>query len=215
MALPPLGSQFCFLPGLLRKGGCSSGHISGTRQLFHLRLDKGSNGGLRELPFEQAQSLPDHFLCQLHASHMTADLHRKRQTSQYGLVAQETAGTCQRLEMPGISPATGEGIQLCPPGDPSGPPCLFTSPLRLKKMASSKRAIPFAFFSTEFLRTSASFSFMRAFAQAHRELVSMGAEPKASLVLPVASGICLKRACFCPWWCPPKHSHTGSEHRHQ
>lgn len=184
MALPPPGSQFCFLPGLLRKGGRSSGNISGTRQLFHLRLGKGSNGGPGEVPSEQAQSLPDHFLCQLRTSHMTADLHRKRETSRRGLVAQETAGICQWLEMPGMSPATGEGIQLRPPGDPSRPPCLFTSPLRLKKVASSKRAITFAFFSTEFLRTSASFSFMRAFEQAHREQVSVGAEPMASLVLP-------------------------------
>lgn len=90
----------------------------------------------------------------------------------------------QGLAIAGTPPARREGIRLHPPGHPSASPCRFTSPLRLKKVASSKQSNTVAVFSMEFLRASASFSFMRAFEQAHRQQVSIGAEPLASSVLP-------------------------------
>lgn len=80
------------------------------------------------------------------------------------------------------------------------PPDLpFTSALRLKKVASSKRDIPFAFFFREFLRISASLSFLRAFVQAHGEQVRLVQSPWPPLASPTASGISLTRVCFFPW----------------
>lgn len=173
--------------------------MSGTLQFFHLRPDKVFCTVPGKWPSKQAQSLCDHFLCQLHASHSTADLHRKWETSRCGLDAQETAGVCQCPEMPELSyplhlgKASSSITQEIPPDLP------FTSPLRLKKVASSKRDITFALSFRDFLRTSASFSFLRAFVQACGEQVRLVQSPWLPLSSPIAAGICLKRVFSFPW----------------
>lgn len=79
MALPLPCWPFCCLPSLLWKGGRSACGLRSPLQPFPQRLDKGPGTGPGEPLFQQAERLPAHFPGQLDTSHLTADLHRKRE----------------------------------------------------------------------------------------------------------------------------------------
>lgn len=93
-ALPLPRGPFCCLPSLLGKEGRSACGLRSTLQPFPQRPDKRPGTGSREPLFQQSQRLPAHFLGQLHTSHVTADLYRKRKACRCGGLAQDL----QRLQ---------------------------------------------------------------------------------------------------------------------